>query len=106
LGILLVLFVTFAVHVDVIAAQAASEKQRERNPEPFQGSGVPGGLTGHGIHGRLDDGEGRPRAEAELDPPGHQVEMILAAYLSPQRENRDHGDEELGSICQAKCGHE
>ena len=55
-----------------------------------------------GIHGRLDDGECRARAEAELDPPGYQVEAILAADLAPQREDRDHRYEELRRICEAK----
>ena len=49
----------------------------------------------------LDDRKRRAAAEAELQIPGHQVEMALPADLAPQHEDRDHRDQELGRIGKA-----
>lgn len=90
----------------IVAGQAAAEQERQGDAKPLQRSGIPGVLPRYGCHGSFYDSESCPGAQSQLDPPGYQVEVILAANLSPKRENCNHGDEELRSICQAKCGHE
>jgi hypothetical protein len=105
LAILLVALIRVLVHMGIVAGQAATQQQRQHQPQPFQALAVPCPFPRHcrgrGLHHR----ESASHAEPQFEIPGHQVQVALAAYLAPQHKNRDQGDQELRRIGETKDGH-
>src|SRR5690242_8923292 len=91
--------------MEVVAGEAAPDQQREQDPEPFDRAAVPGGRARYGAHGGSDHGERGAAAEAEFHIPRHQVKMALSAYLRPQHEHGDQGDQELRHVGESQDGH-
>jgi squalene-associated FAD-dependent desaturase len=103
--LLVVVLVAFQVHVAVVAGQAAAHQQRRHDPQPLQCPAVPRVLVGNGGRGGFHHGEGSPGPENQLEIPGHQVQVALAAHLAPQQENGDQRDQELRGVGEAQDGH-
>ena len=101
----LVAWIGLLIHVGIVAGQAAAQQKRQHQPKPFQALAVPGPFPRHrrgrGLHCR----ESASRAEPQFEIPGHQVQVALAANLTPEHENRDQGDQELRRIGETKNGH-
>jgi hypothetical protein len=79
----LLIFVLFAVEVDVVTGEAAADQEGKKDHGPADGGTIPGALSGHCGGRGFDQGEGGTRAQNELEVPGHEVKVRLTTYLAP-----------------------
>ena len=89
LRLLLVVLIALAVNMEEISSKAASEEKCQCDAEPFDRGRIPAALTRNRGHGGFHGGECSAPAEPQFEIPGHQIEVALAADLTPNEEHRD-----------------
>jgi len=87
-GAFVVVFILLAIDVHVVGGQPAPHQQGQQDSEPAQRPAVPGAVVGDGGGGGLDGGKGGAASQYQLDVPGHQLEMALAADFAPDDKHR------------------
>jgi len=97
--------VVFQIAVRVETGHAAQEKGGKCEAGPFHALRVPTALALDGCRGGSRNRKGSAPAECEFDRPWDQVEVALAAHLTPNGEHRDESDQEDGDVRQAKYWH-
>ena len=95
----------FQIHVRVVRGVSAGGQHREGEPQPADRVSVPGAVAGDRCRRRADHPVGGRHTKHQLQRPGQQVEVALAAHLAPEHKHCYQSNQKLRRIREPEYGH-